>query len=98
MMPTFAYTIWPAREGMGPSNANPKEQAAVGEHWNYLVGLNEAGSVKFVGRSDSPPFIGICVFEAADQAAANELASGDPAVRAGVFGMRCQPYSIFFPA
>src|SRR5271165_5263864 len=96
-MPTFAYTIWPAREGMGPGDATPEEQAAVGEHWNYLVGLNAAGKVKFVGRSDTPPFVGICVFSAADEAEASTVANTDPAVAKGVFAMRCQPYTVFFP-
>ena len=96
-MPIFAYTIWPAREGMGPGNATPEERAAVGAHWNYLVSLNEGGRVKFVGRSDTPPFIGTCVFTAIDQAHADATAGSDPAVKAKVFAMRCQPYSIFFP-
>lgn len=96
-MATFAYTIWPSREGFGPDSATSEELAAVGEHWNYLVQLNEAGSILFVGRTNSEPFIGNCVFSAVDLDAANGVAMADPAVQKGVFNMRCQPYSIFFP-
>ncbi len=96
-MPTFAYTIWPTREGFGPGSATPEEHAIVGEHWNYLVSLNESGCIKFVGRSDTPPYVGITVFKATDEAEANRIAVADPAVAKGVFSMRCQPYSVFFP-
>ena len=96
-MPIFAYTIWPGREGFGPDNATPDKQAIVGDHWNYLVALNASGRVKFVGRSNTPPYVGMTVFTAADEAEAQKIAADDPAVKQGVFSMRCQPYSVFFP-
>ena len=95
-MALYAYFIQPARPDFAPDNASEAEMKSVGEHWNYLVSLNEAGKVRFVGRTNTPPFVGMGVFEVADAEEAEAIAAADPAVREGVFVARVQPYSIFF--
>ena len=78
-----------------PLNATDEEKSIVGEHFQYLKGALEAGNLILAGRTMEPPFIGIAIFEADDEAAAKEFADGDPAIKQGVFNMtRLQPYGV----
>ena len=57
-------------------------------HVDYLNGLNAAGTLKFAGPflgEDGKPLGSLVVVEAADRAAAEALAAGDPYAKAGLF-------------
>jgi uncharacterized protein YciI len=81
----YIYFVKPTREGFAPQTATPQELAHIGAHWEYLLGHFKAGRVVFVGRTQEPPYTGLCVFEAADAEAARRLFEADPAVANGVF-------------
>jgi uncharacterized protein YciI len=93
MSSEFICFIEPARQGMveQPTDA---EAAAVEAHFQYLQSLTEQGTVVLAGRTTEPPHVGIVIFRAADRAEAEAIMNGDPAVRAGVFAPRLQPFRI----
>ena len=95
-MPTnheFICFIEPARQGMvdEPTDA---EAAAVEAYFQYLKSLTEQGIVVLAGRTTEPPHVGIVIFRAADRAAAEAIMDDDPAIKAGVFTPRLQPFRI----
>jgi uncharacterized protein YciI len=83
-MPLYLYRIEPARPGM-PLAPTAEEQTLIGQHFEHLRAAHARGQVKYVGRTDEPPFIGLALLEAADGAAAEDFYRADPAVAAGVF-------------
>lgn len=89
----FICFIEPTRDGMvdEPTDA---ETAAVEAHFQYLKSLTEQGVVVLAGRTTEPPHVGIVIFRAADRAAAEAIMHDDPAVKAGVFKPRLQPFRI----
>jgi uncharacterized protein len=90
----FIYFIEPARPDM-PLNATEEEQAIVGQHFQYLKGQLEARNLILAGRTMEPPFIGIAIFEADDEADAKRFAASDPAIAQGVFILtRLQSYGV----
>ena len=95
-MPTeqeFICFIEPARAGLvdEPTSA---EAAAVEAHFQYLQSLTEQGIVVLAGRTTEQPHVGIVIFRAADRATAEAIMGDDPALRAGVFRPRLQPFRI----
>jgi uncharacterized protein YciI len=95
-MPTdqeFICFIEPTREGMvdQPTDA---EAAAVEAHFQYLKSLTEQGIVILAGRTTEKPHVGMIIFRAADRSAAEAIINDDPALRAGVFTPRLQPFRI----
>jgi uncharacterized protein YciI len=95
-MALFLYRIEPSRAGM-PEAPTPTERSNIDAHFAYLKAAYEAGVVKYVGRTQSAPHLGIAVFEAADQDAATRFLAEDPAVKAGVFRGLSQPFAEVFP-
>lgn len=95
-MAHWLYTLRPARPEMLTEGPTEGETRAVGEHFAYLKGLVEAGSVLLVGRTQDagPETRGLVIFEAEDEAAARALMEGDPAVSQGVMTATLQPYAI----
>jgi len=89
----FIYLIEPVREGM-VEKPTEEEAAAVSEHAEYLMRLTEQGVVVLAGRTTEPPYVGIIIFRAADRTAAEAIMNDDPAVKAGVFTPRLQPFRI----
>lgn len=79
-----------------PTSATSEEQEVVARHFQYLTESFKRGRVKFVGRTFSPPFVGIAVFDAEDVDDAQEFADQDLAVTAKVFSARVQPFEVFF--
>jgi uncharacterized protein YciI len=69
------------------------EQSLVAQHFAYLQAAYQTGVVRDVGRTTSAPFVGIAIFVASDDNAAQAFLHADPAVRAGVFTGRAQPLS-----
>ncbi len=95
-MPQFLYRIQPTRAGMLSEGPTAEEARIVGEHFDYLKGLVDAGTVLMAGRTlhaDGRAF-GIVVFVAESEAAAEEIMRDDPAVRAGVFQGEIHPYAV----
>jgi len=105
----WVYFLHPTREGFF-EKATPEEGAAVSAHAGYVKGLAGKGVVVLAGPSFDPPIYpegekvvrfemappGIVVFEAADEAAAKAIVEADPAVQAGVFKARVNPFVLSF--
>ena len=90
----FIYLIEPVREGMVEKPTDEEEAAAVEAHFQYLKSLTEQGTVVLAGRTTEPPHVGLVIFRAADRAAAEAIMDDDPAIKAGVFAPRLQPFRI----
>ena len=89
----FIYLIEPVREGM-VEKPTDEEEAAVEAHFQYLKSLTGQGVVVLAGRTTGPPHVGLVIFRAADRAAAEAIMDDDPAIKAGVFAPRLQPFRI----
>lgn len=94
--PLYLYRIEPSRPEMLAAGATPADERAVGDHFEYLRELTEAGVVLLAGRTlnTDPSAFGIVIFRAADDAAARRVVDADPAVAAGVFRAELFPYRI----
>ncbi len=74
-----------------------KDDIAAGQkHFAYLKAATEKGQVIFAGRSNEPEdkTFGIVVFEAADEAAAQEFMNGDEAVKTGIMTAELHPFMV----
>jgi uncharacterized protein YciI len=91
-MREFAMMIRPVRPTF-LQDATEAERARVGEHFEYLKRLRDEGTVILAGRCDDAAF-GICVFRAADEAAAKKFVNDDPAVKSGVFTAVLHPFHV----
>jgi uncharacterized protein YciI len=85
-MTEFIYVIRPVRADMLASGMTAEEQAVMAAHFAYLQDGARAGVVRLAGRTDTSDAatFGICIFEAADKAAAAAFTAADPAVARGV--------------
>jgi uncharacterized protein YciI len=92
----FICFIEPTRAAMvdEPTDA---EAAALEAHFQYLKSLTKRGVVVLAGRTTERPHVGIVIFRAADRDAAEAIMQNDPALRAGVFKPRLQPFRIALP-
>ena len=91
-MPTFVYFIHPTHPEMAEGKGTPEQYAKVNEHFNYLKKMTEEGRVVLAGPSTEPPYTGIVIFHAEDEAAAKKIMDRDPAVAAGLFQARLSPF------
>ncbi len=91
-MAVFLYRIIPPRPDFAET-ATREEGEMMGQHYLYLKALHEQGVLIFTGRTESGS-IGISVFEAKDQAAAQAVSDGDPAKQAGVIDIVVEPFRI----
>lgn len=89
----FIYFIEPTRPTF-TQDATKAEDAKVAEHFAYLQRLHAAGSLVLAGRTLQPQPVGIVVFEAENEEAAQAVFAEDPAVKAGVFKGRVAPYKV----
>lgn len=89
----FICFLTPTREAM-PDDPTPEESAAAMAHFGYYKQLHASGSLILAGRTQEPPHTGILIFEAEHHNAAHEIVNLDPAIVAGVFQARVQPYQI----
>lgn len=95
-MPEFILVVRPPRPTF-VEDSTPEEQAIIGEHFRYLKLNFEQGKVRFVGRTECGEF-GIAVFSAASIEQAEEFATNDPAIKAGVFSKEVLPFlTVFSP-
>ncbi len=106
----YVYFVHPAREGF-LQEATADEERAVREHAAYIKALTDKGTVVLAGPSWDPPVYpledgtmvrldmpapGIVIFEADSEQEARRIMEGDPAVRAGVFKARLNPFHLAF--
>ena len=86
-MKEYLYIIRPARLEMLTAGATADEQRLVGEHFAYLKGLVDAGTGQLVGRTmiTDERCMGLMIFRAESDTAAQEILAADPAVQGGVF-------------
>lgn len=97
VMPLYLYAIEPARPEM-PTAPSAEEAALVDAHFAYLKAAWESSVVELVGRTTTAPFLGLALVQARDDAEAEAFLRADPAVAAGVFRGRIQPWKQVFPA
>ena len=91
----YLYCIKPTRDGF-LIKSTPEEDAIVSEHFDHLKELTEQGIVWMAGRTlnTDETSHGIVIFVAPSQEQAKAIISGDPAVKAGVFGAELFPFSV----
>jgi uncharacterized protein YciI len=95
-MPQFLYRIRPTRPAMLVEGPTEGEAEIVGQHFDYLRHLVDAGVVLMAGRTlntDDSAF-GIAVFVADSNDAAEALMRADPAVAQGVMSAELFPYRV----
>ena len=78
------------------TEAGPEEVEIVARHFAYLKDLTEKGTMILMGRTqnaDESTF-GIAIFEAENEAAAQNIMANDPAVSEGIMTATLYPYKI----
>jgi uncharacterized protein YciI len=74
------------------------DQAIVGQHFQRLVKYKTAGIVVLAGRTQyetsNPQMMGLVIFLAKDDAAAQTFMQEDPAVKNGIMLAKVHPYAI----
>lgn len=79
-------------------NRSPGDQAIVGEHFQRLVKMKEAGKVVLAGRTDlpldNPAMMGLVIFYTKDEKDALQFMQDDPAVKSRIMQAQTYPYGI----
>lgn len=78
--PLFAIVY---RAGPAWKPGVPMKDQGLRDHFYYVKALHERGDVVYAGAMG--PDGGLMILHAADQAAADAVAAGDPAVKTGIF-------------
>lgn len=91
-MPAFMYRLTPCRPTF-QEDSTPAEQAIVGEHFRYLQALLAERQLIIAGR-DEGATIGIVVYEAESEEAAEEIMRNDPVVAKGVMTAQFYPFRV----
>ena len=91
---SWLVVLRPVREQM-PFEPTEEEERIVGAHYEYLVGLREAGKLVVAGPSvvtgDS---IGIGVLDVDDETEARAIVAADPVVYTGTMTAELRPFRI----
>ena len=76
--------------------ATPRESELASQHFQYLQGLMAQGKLILAGRTQTadPDGLGIIIFKAESNEAAQAVVDGDPAVANGVFKAKLFPYRV----
>ncbi len=95
-MDTFLYRLQPTRLEMLRDGPTDREAAIVAEHFAYLQGLCQSGTVLLAGRSttEDERVFGIVLFRAPNAKDAERIMAADPAVAQGVMHGAVFPFSI----
>ena len=95
-MNQYLYRIQPTRMEMLSEGATPHESELVSQHFQYLQGLMAQGKLILAGRTQTadPDGMGIIIFNAESDEAAQALVDSDPAVANGVFKAKLFPYRV----
>jgi uncharacterized protein YciI len=79
-------------------NWTPNDQAIVGEHFQRLKKMKEAGVVVLAGRTDiamdNPDMMGLVIFYAKDDKEALQFMLDDPAVKNKIMLTKVHPYGL----
>lgn len=95
MEPThFVYFIFPPRPTF-IQDATDEEMAIMDRHFSYLQSHSELGKLMLAGPALDGAF-GIGVFNTRDQAEAQQIALGDPAVSSGLMTFKLHPVRLSF--
>ena len=95
-MPTYIYRIQPVRPAMLFEGPTDEEARITREHFAYLQGQMNDGSLILAGRtlnSDYSSF-GIAIFCARDDAHMRQITADDPGVAQKLFRAEWYPYRI----
>lgn len=92
-MSEWIYFIHPPRENFAETMTEA-ESDAWARHWERIKRLFLDGVVILVGPTLAPVNTGLCVFEAPDEAAAQQLMEEDPAIAEGFARGELRPYRI----
>ena len=95
-MPQYLYRIQPARLEMLTEGPTEAEAETLARHVAYLEAQAEQGVVILAGRTQTadPETFGIVIFEAEDDAAAEQLMADDPTVADEVMHAKLFPYRV----
>jgi uncharacterized protein YciI len=93
---SFLYRIQPTRPEMLSGQQTVEEERAIEDHFEYLRGLTDAGTVLLAGRTlnTDPSSFGIVIVEAESNEAARQIMLSDPAVGKGVMRAEIFPFRI----
>ena len=92
-MPEWIYIIHPPRENFAKTMTKVEEEVW-SRHWQRAKRLYLEGSIIVMGPSLGSNNLGICIFEAPDEAAARKFMEEDPAISSGVGHGELQPYRV----
>jgi len=92
----YLYRIQPTRPAMLWAGPTPDEAEMADQHFQYLQNLLTEGDLILAGRTQNtnPSSIGIMIFEAESDHAAQERMANDRAVKAGVMLAELYPYRV----
>jgi uncharacterized protein YciI len=91
----FLYVIRPTRPAMLVDGLDARENAIVGEHFEWLQRQQARGVVRMAGRTDEGErTFGIVLLEVPTQEDARSLMLEDPAVAQGVMHAELHPFSV----
>jgi uncharacterized protein YciI len=76
-----------------PDAPTEEEARLVGEHFEHLRRLADAGAVALAGRTLDAPHTGIVLIRGGEDTA-RRVIDEDPAIAAGVFEARLQPFRV----
>ncbi|MBK9782253.1 MAG: hypothetical protein IPP55_19825 [Anaerolineales bacterium] len=95
-MGQFIYLLRPTRLGMVTEGPTSSEAETVSRHFAYLTDLTNKGVVILVGRTQNndESTLGIVIFEADNESAAQNIMENDPAVQGDVMTAALYPYKI----
>ncbi len=88
-MPEFIYIIHPFRHGFF-EDPTPAENAVMDEHFEYLKKAAKEGTVMLAGPCLDDT-MGVVIFHAKDEDAANAFMFADPSVKANVMMAELHP-------
>jgi uncharacterized protein len=91
---SFLVFLRPTRPEMA-FEPTEEESRIVGEHYEYLVSLRDAGKLVVAGPSVVPgDTIGIGVLDVSDEAEVRAIVAADPAVSSGAMTAEIRPMRI----
>jgi uncharacterized protein len=92
-MAEWVYFIHPPRDDFAATMTDA-EQEVWGRHWARIQRLFADGSIVLIGPTLGRINTGICVFEAADEAAAQAFMNDDPAIAEGIARGELRPMRV----
>jgi uncharacterized protein YciI len=82
-VPSWIYFLHPPRDDFA-ATMSEEEAAVFSEHFEHLQRLLDDGVLVMAGPTLGSTNIGICVFDAPDEAAARAIMESDPTIAKGV--------------